>query len=428
MSFINQQKNKVKNRQQVHTEAAKSLKENNGTGTLNIQTGIGKSKIVINFILSVLKTYDTVLILVPLTRLISNWVEEFEKWTYPHYSEKEQCITIVVPNGSIKIYLETVQTAYKWKNKEWTLIVLDEIHTMVTTEYQAVMKLTSTYRIGLTATIDTKGKTDKKELYKTYCPIIYSYHDGENHGIINKTKITIINHKLTNNFKRLILSKKNGKFEMGEASQYEYLTKKVRAGEGLMVEEGSTGFFEDAAKWWWNKKGTISQKTAGRKYLQSITMRKTFLLSLQSTAEIARKLSFKLLEEDLNNKVLTFSELVSQAKTICDNVVFGEQSDEDNDKLIQLFNEGKIRLLGSCYSLTLGINLVGANNAIIESYQSSVTKGTQRIGRLHRLNEDDTANIYIINVLDTQAEKWFSAMTDGLDLTNSKVIKSTEIL
>jgi len=418
----------MKNRQKVHLEALQALKKNNGIGTLDIQTGIGKSKILIDFVLTTLKPGDTVLILVPLTRLILNWADEFFKWSSCNYNKVTRCVTVVVPNGNIKVYLETVQTAYKWRDKEWTLIVLDETHTMVTTEYQAVMKLTSTYRIGLTATTDIKGKIDKEELYNTYCPIVYSYHDGESHGIINKTKITIIDHELTNNFKRLILSKKNGKFEMGEANQYEYLTKRVRAAEGSMMEEGSTGFFEDAAKWWWNREGTTSQKSAGRKYLQSITMRKTFLLSLQSTAEIARKLSSKLLEGDLNNKVLTFSELVSQAKTICSNVVFGEQSDEDNDKLIQLFNEGKIRLLGSCYSLTLGINLVGANNAIIESYQSSVTKGTQRIGRLHRLSEDDTANIYIINVLNTQAEKWFAAMTNGIDLTNAKIISSTELL
>ena len=416
-----------KDRTQVHKEALQALDENNGIGTLNIETGLGKSKIVIDFLFNKLKTGDTVLILVPVTKLINNWVDEFEKWTCCHYDFSSQCITMVIRNGNIKIYLETVQTAYKWTDKSYTLTVYDEIHTMVTEEYHQAIKIESTFKIGLTATTDVVGRTDKREIYNTYCPIIYSYHNGEDHGILNKTKLTIIDHELTNNF-RCAITFKGQIFYKGEAEQYEYLNKRVKEGEKLMILEGSTGFFEDAAKWLWKKEGNETQMKASAKYLRAVTARKTFLLNLESTSAIAKKLVSNILKEDPVNKVLIFSELVTQAQTICPNVVFGKQIDAEGDELIRQFNEGEIRELGSCYSLTLGMNLVGANNAVIESYISSSTKVIQRMGRLHRLDSEDTANIYIINLVGTQAETWFSAMTSQLDLTDATVIKSTELL
>jgi len=83
-----------------------------------------------------------------------------------------------------------------------------------------------------------------------------------------------------------------------------------------------------------------------------------------------------------------------------------------NTENLAKFNAGSIRILGSCYSLTLGLNMEAANTAIFESYQGSATAAKQRRGRLNRLSTDEEATIYIIKIAGTQGEEWFNKIVN----------------
>jgi hypothetical protein len=87
--------------------------------------------------------------------------------------------------------------------------------------------------------------------------------------------------------------------------------------------------------------------------------------------------------------------------------------------MMDAFNRGDIRELGSCRSLTLGLNLKGATHAIMESYIGSATQSKQKKGRLDRLATDDVAEMWIIRVEGTQCESWFDQMTKGFDLEDA---------
>ena len=393
-------------------------------GTICLSTGTGKSKIAIDFIKET-EDVSFVLITSPRTNLQENWKKELEKWGlrkktalsknlwYDDKTRKEYFIVI-----------ENIQTTYKWKNEKFDLVIADEIHTMMTPEYSALFENTKyKYLMGLTATHDITYKNDKGFYYKKYCPIIFEYYDSAEDGLINKTKFFIINHSLDDSSTVTVRVGKKVTQE-GEFHYYNYLTERIKSGQKRMIAQGSENWFDDAREWFWNGNGTREQKFAAMMYLNSIKARKEFLLNLPSTALLAKKIKEGILIDNPDSKILIFSELTAQADKITKNTVHSNNHKDRNQQLMDDFNEGKIRDLGSCRSLTLGLNLKGATHAIMESYIGSATQSKQKKGRLDRLATDDIAEMWIIRVSGTQADNWYEQMVKGFDLSDAEYFDS----
>ncbi len=373
----------------------------------------------------------------PRTNLKENWRKELLKWGLSETNSTDRWKIAnnedqILESGEVIrymfIWIENIQTAYKWDGREFDLIIADEIHTMMTPEYSLLFKnVKYKYLMGLTATHDITNKNDKEWYYNKYCPVIFEYYDSADDGLINKTRFFIVNHSLNNNDKVIIRTKKFVAIK-GEKEYYDYLTERIKAGQRMMLAQGSDDWFTDAAEWFWNKKGTPEQKRAAMTYLNSIKARKEFLLNLNSTAELAKRIKEGILNDVENSKVLIFSELTAQADKISRHTVHSNNKPETNENLIRNFNNGGIRDLGSCRSLTLGLNLKGATHAIMESYIGSATQSKQKKGRLDRLKSDDVAEMWIIRVLGTQSDSWFKEMTKGFDLKDAEVIDSKMIM
>lgn len=380
--------------------------ENDYIGTIVSEMGSGKSKAAIDAIKK--GGFNNILITSPRTNLKDNWQNELNKWYFT---------SLDFAHDNSNFTLENIQTCYKWeqdKIRQFDLIVADEIHLIVTPEYGRLLRVAAENdikRIGLTGTADLK-EPEKVEFYDKYCPIIFQYENAANDGLINQRKYIICEYNLTDNYKVLAGSKKNP-FWIGEKSQYDYLTEQLKKGQILMTKTGSEDWFEDAANWFWKGKGDKEQKNAGRIYLQAIKHRKDFLWNLTSSAEIAKSFKNKILSNP-DNKVLLFSERNKQAEKLSEYTVHSNNSEEHNKQTLFAFDNGKIRELSSCNSLTLGLNIEGANWAIMESYNSSDVLFKQKSGRTNRLNINDIANIMFIVPLETQAEKWFNKATKGL--------------
>lgn len=409
-------------REEIQRQALQALKDANGVGTLHIMTGVGKTKITIDFIKYYQHVITDVLVLVPLTRLVQTWLDEFVKWSDKFESVDEN--TCVV--DGIKVVVETVQTAYRWSGRKYDLVVYDECHKLTSTEYsKSITGIKSTFKIGLTATPDL-DKEAKQLLYNEHLPIIYEYLEGEADGVVNQIKYVIIENFLHDTY-RLKANLKGTMIDTNEAEHFYTCTRYLENMQQLMANLGSTDFFEDAKRWWWERKGKGQQLEAGRKYLSAVHYRKSLLLNLPSNREIARQL-IRTIRTNEDNKVLVFSEQVEQVKKICQYVIHGKQKPELNKKLVERFNAGEIKALGNCYMLTHGVNLVGVNNCIIESYQGSNVNSVQRIGRLHRLESDEIATIYIIKVVNTPVDRWFTNMMKGIDLSNATILKYGDVI
>lgn len=395
-------------------------------GTICLSTGTGKSKVAMNFMR---QNGDVkhVLVTSPRTNLKENWRKELIKWGFEPW---EGDTWRIAEHGqrTLMITIENIQTAYKWKNKHFDLVVADEIHTMMTPEYSKLFEnLTYKYLMGLTATHDITDKNDKGYYYKKYCPVIYEYYDSADDGLINKTHFYVINHTLTND-DMVLVGRKNNRFMKGELDHYNYLTEQMKKGQQLMLAQGSEDWFTDAANWFWKKQGTPEQKNAAMRYLNAVKYRKEFLLKLGSSAKIARMVTKGILEGIPESKILIFSELTEQVERIIKNTVHSHNSEDVNQMRINSFNSGVLRALGSCQSLTLGLNLKGATHGIMESYVGSETRSKQKKGRLDRLSTDDVAHMWFIRVTDTQSEKWFNSMTKGFEMEHAQYISSKAIL
>jgi len=182
------------------------------------------------------------------------------------------------------------------------------------------------------------------------------------------------------------------------------------------------------------------------KYIWARNERKDFLWNLTSTAEIAMRIKYKILGDLLilkrrtggldigtnGNKVLLFSELTTQASKLSANVIHSNVGDTAkqtqilNEETLRKFNSGEIRDVASVKSLTLGLNLIGANYAIFESYSGSNVQGTQKRGRLNRLKVDDFATMIVILVKNTQMESWYEKAFPFIK--GAKIIKSVDEL
>lgn len=444
----------MKTREEVQREALIALIEHNG-GTIVMSPGTGKSKVAIDFIKH--KQAKKILITSPRTNLKESWKQELAKWElvkdadFTSFSQYSYIPTMVFMNSfNVAIIIENIQTCYKWDKEKvsgFDLIVFDEIHTMVTEEYGELIKLAKRSDItivGLTGTPDDK-KLIKSAFYMMFCPIIYRYTDSAKDGIINKRKYIVYKHELNDDY-MVDVTTKTSSWKSGEKKQYDYAQSRVDDGQLLILEElkkpiieeisrlnglepslatekllnashaklekltapdSKINYFGYADKWYWKGDGTPSQKIAGGTYMRGITARKDLLWKLTSTATIAKAMAEHIINTYDDSKVLVFSERTEQASRISSRCVHSGFKDDENAKTLDEFNNGIIRQLGSCYSLTLGLNLKHTGYAIMESYNSSSVHFKQRSGRVDRLPVDQDAIVIFIVVSNTQCEKWF---------------------
>lgn len=414
----------------IQQQALQVLKDNNYTGVIVAEMGSGKGKIAIDAIKQ--GKFKNILITSPRTNLKDMWRKELKKWHFIPISDEnlpevkwgikifdEDNWDLGSIGSTLNITLENIQTVYKWTKEQlqqFDLVVFDEIHMCGEQFFNLIQNSLDLDKsvIGLTGTPNKEEPFKKNVLYQKL-PIIFEYYDSAKDGLINKRRYFIYEYELTDNYK-VITGTKKKQWLVGEKSQYDYLTEQIKKGQRLMAQTGSQDWFKDAADWFWNGNGTPEQKNAARVYLQAIKYRKEFLWNLTSSAEIAVKLKEKIRDSQIANKILLFSELTTQAEKLSPYSIHSKNDEYTNRQLLYSFDTGMTRELSSVRSLTLGLNLVGANWAVLESYNGSSTSNAQKLGRLSRLDIDDIANVVIIVPIKTQAEEWFKKfMKDLLD-------------
>ena len=400
-------------RKTIQEKAVKALVDAGFNGTVVLTMGTGKTKVAIDAMQ--LSGARKVMVIVPRVTLLDTWDSELRKW-----------------RGTVgqEVHWTTMQWVYHNLNvlDNMDLLIVDEIHTIgekffKILEYKPGLKI-----IGLTGTPD-KNKEFKANVLYQRVPIVMEYHDSARDKLINKQKVYIYEYKLNNNDK-VAVGPRNKTWLAGEAVQYNYLTMQYENAKTMMFNQGASDYWLTSIKWMHSS--DPARKQAGTAFFRAVKNRKDFLFSLSSSANIAIELKKKILGK-YTNKVLLFSELTAQANRLSPHTVHsktGKSTKETNlmnKKTIERFNHGLIREISSCASLTLGLNLTGANWAIFESYNSSDTIANQKKGRLSRLAVEDVANVVIIVPAGTQAESWFqSAFSDVIE--DATVITSVEEL
>lgn len=372
------------NRDAKQDEIAKLWLDSDRLNSIIVGTGVGKSKIAMIimeelFNEKALSKKSKILLLTNSEDLRdTNWQNDFIKWDYGWMWDL--------------IVSECYQTAYKWKDTKWDLIIGDEIDFALSPEYsKSFLNNEAKMILGMTGFVDSS----KMELLDQIAPMIinYSTQDAQNDGILNQTQLVMVEYDLSRNPQDLKVEyKKDGQdrwFTQSENDAYGYIENKCNVLYGMLQQmESDPGvvFSLDEAK-------MKQYRNIKYQYNRAILARKKLLYEGIASVQKTQYLMERILNNPIN-KILCFSMWTNQADKIHKHT-YHEKNKKGNIALTDL-SKGNIRSLGVCKAVNRGVNLEGVNNLIMESYDGSATQFTQRHGRGTRLHKDQTMYLYIM--------------------------------
>lgn|SRR4030042_303540 len=391
--------------------------------TIISATGSGKSRILLLILDKIAKDYEKIYIFVNANRLRDvTWKAEFEKWERQDLLEKTEIVNY--------------QSAYKWTKAINDLsncfLVYDEIDFALTPEYG---KIFYTYNgidsIGLTGYC-TESKIDE---LNQLLPIIvnYTFDEAVADGVINDVKYILVKFDLDKDPNAIEVkykdkvTKQEKIFRQSENSAYDYADETFRIALGKYERAQSDVVL-----------GKLSEKELKAlefKKNMAANNRAKLLYNGIASAKMAMRLQEALLAKDTNNKVMVFSKYTAQCDKINTYTYHSNNPDDVNETNFNKFNAGEIKALGCCSKVNRGDNIVELNHSILESFDSSDTVVTQRVGRNARLQVHKTAYFYILvpyfmrknkktkmyTQVPTQALTWATNMLIGQDINKIKV-------
>lgn len=295
------------------------------------------------------------------------------------------------PYDDFHIEFMCYQTAYKIKGKTYAFVCADEIHFAMSPEYSKFFKNNKINKLlGITATLEGHIKyfaKTKQDFINEIAPVCFEYdiNDGRDNKTFRDLEVYVIRHKFSTE-KTIEKKSKTGKFYVSEEHDYKYWTKRyVQA-------------LQD------NELHKIKE------YI--IRKRARMIYNSQSRKKLLAKLVSKL--EKSKEKTLVFANSLDVLHEVVPATISSRNKPEKNTKFREMFEKGKITLLGSFKKLKQGANLPMLKNIVIHSYYSSGGDLVQRIGRARLA--PDSARIFIFLNPDTVELDWFTGMMKDLDV------------
>lgn len=359
-------------REEIQQQALDIALKYKRTG-MGISMGVGKTLIGLKYLnhLQELNMYKlNVLVVAPKLSIFDSWKDDAVKFS-------------IDPKVMEKITYTTYLSLNKLNPHNYDVVVLDECHSLLYTHHTFL----ATYAgriLGLTGTPPRYQKSEKGEMVQEYCPIMYKYitDDAVDDNILNDYRIIV--HKMPLSTQNSIpVSLKNSNFYTSEQKSYSYWTKRI-----------------------------IDADTKKQEQIASV-MRMRVIMDFKTKETYA-----KYLLNEIEDKCIVFCNTQAQADRICKHSVHSENPDAEAN--LEMFKKDKIDQLSCVLQLNEGINIPNLRAGIIMHAYGNERKSSQRIGRLLRLNPDDTAIIHILCYKDTVDERWVAEALRDLDPTKIK--------
>ena len=106
----------------------------------------------------------------------------------------------------------------------------------------------------------------------------------------------------------------------------------------------------------------------------------------------------------IKDKCIIFANTQKQADKMCEHSYHSKNKNSDDN--LKLFSDGTIDKLSCVLQLSEGVSIPGLRSGIIMHAYGNERKSAQRIGRLLRLNPDETAMCHILCYKNTIDEQW----------------------
>tara|TARA_Y100000310_G_scaffold245879_1_gene250917 strand:+ start:1586 stop:2764 length:1179 start_codon:yes stop_codon:yes gene_type:complete len=377
-------------RGRVQSEALNAWIKLGQKGTIEVITGLGKTKIAMSAI-KLLPKDSKILFLAEVKDRELELEREQEKWGVKDWDITFSCY----------------QSAYKWKDTEWDFVIADEIHDSLTPVYSRFYRNNKYDSImGLSATIDEKAvveeindiKVTKGELLKKIAPVCYTYdiNDGQVEGTARPLDIYVINHRLDIYNKNIVAGNNTKKWYQTEYGAYAYKDLMFRKALGAPLEMRE------------------------RKIHIASAARAKLLYELPSKVSVIKDLL-----SAITGRTILFGNSLSSLELITSNVISSHKGDKENKQIREDFDNGKLDLIAAFKKLKQGANLKDLDNCVIMSYYSKEKDLIQRIGRLR--NNGEIGRIFILVTANTQEEVWYKRMTESLNEDNLNIIKCINV-
>jgi superfamily II DNA or RNA helicase len=112
-------------------------------------------------------------------------------------------------------------------------------------------------------------------------------------------------------------------------------------------------------------------------------------------------------------KTILFANTQEQADRLAPHSYHSNNSKSKEN--LEMFKKGEIELLSAVEQLSEGVNIPELRSGIIMHAYSNNRKASQKIGRLLRLNPDDTAGVHILCYRNTVDEDWVKSAVSHLN-------------
>lgn len=357
----------MKTKDELQQEALLAIGERQVAG-IEVSMGVGKTLIGLKHILSKYHETAKFLIVVPKKAIIKSWKDDAIKFN----------LEFLIPHLHFTTYLSLAKQSY-----DYDFICLDECHSIKFTHGDYLSIYTNVHHkpiLGLTGTYPKFKRSEKFQMCNRFCPKIFTYtvDDAVNEKILNDYRVIVHGVKLSAE-KTLQQKKKNGDTWMSsELKQYNY----------------------------WNDRFNKAMGEQDR-YLATIHRMKT--LQMFPSKEIVAKRIF----DEQTDKTIVFATTQDQADRLSEYSYHSKNT--RSEKNLEMFKTGEVLKLAAVEQLSEGVTIPNLKCGIIIHSYANNRKANQKIGRMLRLNPDETATVHILCYYETVDKQWVTEALSTLD-------------
>lgn len=358
-------------REDVQREAL-SLTDDHRRCSIVLATGVGKTKVGLTHLDRNTSPLNTVLVVAPKKSIFQSWIDDAGKFDMAYLLGR--------------VVFTTYLSLNKHNPNDYDIVYLDEVHSLLDSHRYFLDNYKGKI-LGLTGTPPKHNTSEKGRMVQEFCPVVYSFQadDAVENNILNDYKIFV--HMLSLSEKKDYLVKnKNNSFLTSEKLNYNYWSQRVDSGAGNM-------------------------------HMLRV-MRMRALMEYPSKERYTKKLLASITQK---SKVIVFANTQEQADKLSQYSYHSGNTRSDEN--LQLFKDGYINCLSTVHQLSEGVNIPNLKQGIILHAYGNERKSAQRIGRLLRLNPDETAVVHILCYKNTIDEHWVKQALEGFD--QSKVTYKT---
>jgi superfamily II DNA or RNA helicase len=310
------------------------------------------------------------LVVVPTQAILDSWPQEAQKFGLAHLLDQ--------------IDFTTYRSLSKMLgNGRYHKLYLDECHALKDSHEPGLRAHAARKKsiLGLTGTPPAQPNSEKGRLVATYCPILVDYTTDEAvlAGLLNDYRLVVHRLPLSSVRDYQITFKSGSQFTTSERENYHYWTTRLA--------------------------------NADRDQLPVETLRILRMQALMNYPSKGRYMTH--LASQLSEKVLLFTCNQLQAEQQAAHTYHSKNKHSEAN--LAKFNAGEIQRLACVAQLSEGINIPNLQTGIIWHAFGNERKAAQRIGRLLRLNPDQTATVHLLMYQDTIDEHWVAQALDAFD-------------